>query len=64
VFDKWFGTFAEDDLREPVVFGLTTPIHSHNPFVISLREWGRMLRDFTRSKSLGEAAENLFGRPK
>lgn len=64
VFDKWFGTFAEDDQSETVVFGLTTPIHSYNPFVISLREWGRMLGDVTRSKSLAEAAGNLFGRPK
>ncbi|CAL4869654.1 hypothetical protein MMA231_03946 (plasmid) [Asticcacaulis sp. MM231] len=64
VFDKWFGTFAVDDHSEPVVFGLTTPIHSYNPFVISLREWGRMLGDVTRSKSLVEAAGNLFGRPK
>ncbi|MFT4076559.1 MAG: sterol desaturase family protein [Asticcacaulis sp.] len=64
VFDRWFGTFAEDDRSEPVVFGLTTPIRSYNPFVIALREWGRMWRDLKRSRSVTEAALTLFGRPK
>lgn len=63
VFDRWFGTFAADDGREPVVFGLTRPIHSHNPFVISLREWGALFHDVAGARSLGQVGKALFGRP-
>ncbi len=64
VFDRLFGTFAADDHGDPVVFGLTRPIASYNPFVISLREWGRMGRDVIASRSLREAAGHMFGRPR
>ncbi len=64
VFDHLFGTFAADDHSQPVRFGLTNPINSYNPFVICLREWGRMLRDVAASRSLGEVTGNLFGPPK
>ncbi len=64
IFDKWFGTYAEDDGMEPVRFGLTTPMNSHNPLVISLREWGRMFADASHARSLPDLAGRLFGRPR
>lgn len=64
VFDRLFGTFAADDGREPVRFGLTTPVNSSNPFVIAFAEWFRLGRDLFRSRSPREAFENVFGPPK
>ncbi len=64
VFDKWFGTFAKDDGREPVRFGLTHPMASNNPFVICLREWCRMGRDALRARSPRRFIGALFGRPR
>ncbi len=63
VFDKLFGTFALDDGQDPVRFGLTHPMRSYNPFVISLREWGRMGRDVLRARSPSQVVKTLFGPP-
>jgi sterol desaturase/sphingolipid hydroxylase (fatty acid hydroxylase superfamily) len=63
IYDHIFGTYAEAPKDEPVIFGLTDPIHSHNPFVIQFREWGRMINDVFSARSLRDAYRALFGRP-
>lgn len=45
VFDRLFGTFAQERSSNPPVYGLTHPISSHNPFVIALSEWGKLFND-------------------
>ena len=45
VFDRLFGTFAEERIDQPPRYGLTDPLASHNPFVIVFHEWGRLFRD-------------------
>jgi len=63
VFDRLFGTFAPERADEPVVYGLTAPLTSNNPFVIAFHEWGNLLRDLRSSRSLRSALVALFGRP-
>lgn len=58
VWDRIFGTFAQEE--EAVVFGLTTPIHSINPFVIF---WGGLYQLGKRmilAKNLIEALGYFF----
>ena len=63
VFDRLFGTFANERPEEHVRYGLTTPITSNNPFDITFREWGRLAGDARRAASTGALLGALFGRP-
>ncbi|MBT9255634.1 sterol desaturase family protein [Phycicoccus sp. MAQZ13P-2] len=49
VWDKLFGTFEEED--EPVVYGLTKNIDTHNPAVIATHEWRDIGRDVAGSQT-------------
>jgi sterol desaturase/sphingolipid hydroxylase (fatty acid hydroxylase superfamily) len=61
VWDRLFGTFARQ--TEPVRFGLTHRLESHNPIVIAFHEWVAMARGLLRARSLGAAAGELVGPP-
>ena len=60
VFDRLFGTFVQE--REPVVYGLTRPVDSHNPVVIALHEWRAMARDVRRARCWSVRWRLMFGR--
>ncbi|MGX6647467.1 sterol desaturase family protein [Maricaulaceae bacterium MS644] len=63
VFDRLFGTFAAERAGEPVIYGLTKPVLSNNPFVIAFHEWGNLIKDLRRARSPREVWSALFGRP-
>lgn len=63
IFDRLFGTFAEEDPAEPCRYGLTEPLRSYNPFVIALHEWARMAREVASARGVRARARALFGRP-
>jgi sterol desaturase/sphingolipid hydroxylase (fatty acid hydroxylase superfamily) len=49
VWDRLFGTFAEEKAR--VIYGLTKNITSYNPFVIAFHEYVAIARDVVRAPS-------------
>jgi sterol desaturase/sphingolipid hydroxylase (fatty acid hydroxylase superfamily) len=57
IWDRIFGTFARK--TEPIRFGLTRDLRSHNPIVIAGHEWWAMLRDVWRRRPLGKLAAVL-----
>ncbi len=61
IFDRLFGTFAKEEA--PVVYGLTEPLRSNNPFKVALFEWGRMISDLRHVQSPRQGFKVLFGRP-
>jgi sterol desaturase/sphingolipid hydroxylase (fatty acid hydroxylase superfamily) len=61
VFDRWFGTFAEE--KEAVRYGLVEPLRSYNPLEISLHEWKAMYGDVKRAKGVKEKARCLMKAP-
>lgn len=63
VFDRLFGTFAEERADTPCRYGLTTPIHSANPLRIVFHEWRQLGRDLRHARTWRERARHLFGRP-
>ncbi|MEL6486202.1 MAG: sterol desaturase family protein, partial [Pseudomonadota bacterium] len=63
VFDRLFGTFAEEREDDPVVYGLTKKVTSNNPFVITFHEWLNMVRDALGAHDLKGFVRALFGRP-
>ncbi|MEO6772449.1 MAG: sterol desaturase family protein [Kofleriaceae bacterium] len=60
VWDRLFGTFARR--TEPIRFGLTDELVSHNPVVIAGHEWLVMLRDVWRCP-LARKLSAVFGGP-
>lgn len=64
VFDRLFGTFAEEREDLPVRYGLTKPIGSYNPIRIALHEWARLVRDLLAARSLRGAIGVLAGPPR
>lgn len=63
VFDRWFGTFAEERAAEPCRYGLVDPIRSANPFVIAFREWWRLGRDVAKANGWRARFGHAFGAP-
>ncbi len=63
VFDRWFGTFVPEPDKGGLLYGLTDPILSNNPFVIGFRQWEKMLRAAWLVRGLGEKVRILLGAP-
>lgn len=61
IWDKMFGTFAEE--KAPVVYGLTDPINSINPFVAFFHGFYRFGVRFFQSKGIGEKLYSLIAPP-
>lgn len=51
IWDRLFGTFAPEVDEEPVVYGLTTNIDTHNPLRIATHEHASMLHDVAGADS-------------
>lgn len=63
IFDRMFGTFAQERADAPLRYGLTTGFNSANPVWIALHEWAAMAKDAQRARTLHELWSALFGRP-
>lgn len=63
IWDRLFGTFAEEQPHVPLVYGLVHPVGSLNPIRIALHEWLAMARDFRRAPSWRLRLRQLFGAP-
>ncbi|GIU47568.1 sterol desaturase family protein [Shewanella sp. KT0246] len=62
IWDKLFGTFEAE--KETVIYGITKPVNSFNPFTVSFAEWRDMLSDVTQSGlSLKQRFTVLFSPP-
>jgi len=63
VFDRLFGTLAEERADIRPRYGLVTPLKTHNPLAIVFHEWRAVIRDVCAANSFREALLFLFGRP-
>jgi sterol desaturase/sphingolipid hydroxylase (fatty acid hydroxylase superfamily) len=63
IWDRLFGTFAEERPQAPIVYGLVHPIGSLNPLAIAFHEWLQIGRDFSRARTWRDRLQQLFGRP-
>jgi sterol desaturase/sphingolipid hydroxylase (fatty acid hydroxylase superfamily) len=50
LWDRLFGTFAEEDDDEPVIFGVRKPLANWNPFWANLQVYDYLLFDAIRAK--------------
>ncbi|MFT5236248.1 MAG: sterol desaturase/sphingolipid hydroxylase (fatty acid hydroxylase superfamily) [Shewanella sp.] len=62
IWDKMFGTYAKEE--ETVEYGITKPVNSFNPLVVTFSEWRDMLREaFTKGLTLKQRWACLFSPP-
>ncbi|MEP3276529.1 MAG: sterol desaturase family protein [Stappiaceae bacterium] len=61
IWDRLFGTYQEEE--EKVVYGVTEPINTSNPIRINFYEYGQIIRDIRRARTLREVMGFLFNRP-
>lgn len=48
IWDRLFGTFAEEDAAEPCTFGIVSNLPSQNPFYVATHEYAAIARDITQ----------------
>jgi sterol desaturase/sphingolipid hydroxylase (fatty acid hydroxylase superfamily) len=63
VFDRMFGTFAEERSDIPCRYGLVKPLFSYNPLYIALHEWIALWRDVSAATGWRQRVMHLFGPP-
>ncbi|XP_053206897.1 alkylglycerol monooxygenase-like [Panonychus citri] len=51
IWDRIFGTFQEEDEKEPVAYGLVHPVESYNPFYVQFHSWYFMFKKMGEMKS-------------
>ncbi len=61
IWDRMFGTFEEE--QEPVRFGLTENIHTHNPSKVLFHEWRNIIKDLRKPAPLKAKFMYVFGPP-
>lgn len=61
VWDRMFGTYQAE--QEPVIFGLTEPINSVNPWKVHFEEFTRLIRKFRGLKTGRARVRLLFTAP-
>lgn len=63
IWDRLFGTFSEEVSEEPVRYGLTKNIDTHNVIAVSFGEYAAMWRDFRRAKTWRDKLSYVFRAP-
>jgi hypothetical protein len=61
IWDRLFGTYELEN--EPVIYGLTNPINSVNPWEVHFEEAARLIRKFRLLKTRGAKLQLLVLRP-
>ena len=63
VWDRLFGSFAEEDAREPCVYGTRAPLRSWNPLWANLQVYADLCADAWRASSWADRARVFFMHP-
>jgi sterol desaturase/sphingolipid hydroxylase (fatty acid hydroxylase superfamily) len=63
IFDRLFGTFAEEKSHQTIVYGLTHPLNSQNPVKVALHEWYKICRDLLTAKTWRDRLQVILGAP-
>lgn len=60
LWDKLFGTWAEEREEEPCIFGVRKPYRSWNPLYAHIEWWSRLWKDAVRTKRWGDKIKLWF----
>ncbi len=63
VWDRLFGSFVEEDDREPIVYGTRAPLRSWNPLWANLEVYAALARDSWHTRAWADKLRVWFGPP-
>jgi sterol desaturase/sphingolipid hydroxylase (fatty acid hydroxylase superfamily) len=63
VWDRLFGSYVDEDPREPPVYGIVEPLDSYNPLKVTFHEWASMAADFASVHGARNKLRALFAPP-
>ncbi len=63
IWDRLFGSFVDEDAREPPEYGITRPVHSTNLIVLWTHEYVDLFRDMARPGRLLSRLKHLWKPP-
>lgn len=63
IWDKLFGTFVEEDKKQPCKYGIVGQLNSNNPITITFHQWRYLIRLTYVTKGLKAKLKVLFGYP-
>lgn len=63
IWDRLFGTFQEELDEDPVVYGITSNIHTYNLFKIAFHEFGNIIKDVSEAPNLKSKLAYVFAPP-
>jgi sterol desaturase/sphingolipid hydroxylase (fatty acid hydroxylase superfamily) len=63
IWDRLFGSFIEEDAKEPPRYGIVSQLGTFNPFRVAFHEWAGIFRDVSHAKNLREVWGYVFGPP-
>jgi sterol desaturase/sphingolipid hydroxylase (fatty acid hydroxylase superfamily) len=63
IWDRLFGTFQEELDEDPVVYGITSNIHTYNLFKIAFHEFGNIIKDVSEAPDLKSKLAYIFAPP-
>lgn len=63
VWDRLFGTFEEERVDEKPIYGITTNIHTYNPFKIASHEYIAVIKDVKRAPTFKDKLAYIFMPP-
>ncbi|MFT6756286.1 MAG: alkylglycerol monooxygenase [Chitinophagales bacterium] len=62
VWDRFFGTYAEEDENEEIIYGLRTPLSSWNPIWANIHIYINMAKDIWRTEKASDKFTMLWSR--
>jgi len=62
-FDRWFGTYAEEQEDNPVDYGITRQVHSYNILTLNFHEFIDMWKDVFKPGPLSQRLKHLWAPP-
>lgn len=63
IWDKLFGTFAQENDNEKIKYGLTENIKTHHPLKMIFHEWVNIAKDLRKPASVKAKLMYVFGPP-
>ncbi len=63
IFDRWFGTYAEERDDNPVEYGITRQVRSHNILTLNFHEFADMWRDVFKPGPWWQRLQHLIRPP-
>ncbi|MEN0052069.1 MAG: sterol desaturase family protein [Mucilaginibacter sp.] len=63
IWDRMFGTFRDEDLDEPVKYGLTTQPEDMGPVNILFHEWKALIHDVKHAPGIKNKVKYMFNPP-